>query len=167
MTGQIASPEPAQAPTLHSLFNAKSMALKFGRDALIGTVAYGIPVGIRVVENLPAYTASDILPMLGIFGVIGATALSSTLGRYAGGGVSMACNAAFNVARGQPALKTDYGRKPLAALGGIATALPIYMSFMMLTGMIDLNIANAPANSQTIAQAETPTTIKPPVLVRR
>lgn len=156
--------ENTPTPTLRSLFNARSMALKFGRDCLIGTVAYGIPVGVRIVENLPTYTsATDVLPLLGIFGVIGATALSSTLGRYAGGGISLACNAVFNTARGKPPLQTSYGRKTLAAVGGIAAALPLYMSFMMLTKMVDLNVSSAPAHAQAVAQAGIPATIKTPV----
>lgn len=129
--------DASQTTTLRSLFNARSMFKKVGRDIAISGSLYAAPLALRVYENWGAYTTADIGPMGGILALLtGVTAIGISTGRYMGGGIGLGIDALSNVISRKPALSSMETRKAAATIGGFIGFAACYIPYLVMSAMM-------------------------------
>ncbi|MCM2343793.1 MAG: hypothetical protein NDJ24_04455 [Alphaproteobacteria bacterium] len=141
--------------TLRALFNARAMLKKVGRDVAICGTLYATPLAMRIYENPEMYTLESIPAIAGILAALtGITALSMSMGRYAGGAVGLGIDALSNKIAHKPALSCMETRKSLAAIGGFIGVSACYIPYLVMTAIM----TNATENT------EPPTPQKPELI---
>ncbi|QQG35523.1 MAG: hypothetical protein HYS17_08280 [Micavibrio aeruginosavorus] len=132
---------PPEKTTLRSLFNARSMLKKIGRDIAISGTFYAAPLAMRVYENWGAYSAADIAPVSGMLALLtGVTAVGISTGRYLGGGVGLSIDALVNTARRKPALSSMETRKAAATIGGFIGFASCYIPYLVMSALMTNSI---------------------------